>query len=72
MDFLPLRYAYCEAPLAYTIRVPRKGNARQRRRVVRRRIRIAVLTRRLGDSAEASWSKSDPCALRRACLRCAA
>lgn len=54
MDFLPLRYAYCEAPLAYTIRVPRKGNARQRRRVVRRRIRIAVLTRRLGGSVVVS------------------
>lgn len=46
--FLPRKYAYCEAPLTYTLRAPRKGNARQRRMVVRRRIRIAVLTRRLG------------------------
>lgn len=48
MDFLPLRYAYCDALPTYPLRAPRKGNARQRRRVVRRRIRIAVLTRRLG------------------------
>lgn len=43
-----VRFPYCDAPLAYTLRAPRKGNARQRRRVVRRRVRIAVLTKRLG------------------------
>jgi len=50
IDWLLLRFPYFDAPLAYTPRAPRKGNARQRRRVVRRRIRIAVLTKRLGGS----------------------
>lgn len=48
MDLIPLRYAYCHSMPTYTLRAPRKGTARQRRRVVRRRVRIAVLTKRLG------------------------
>jgi len=48
MDPSWVRYAYFHALPTYTLRAPRKGNARQRRRVVRRRIRIAVLTKRLG------------------------
>lgn len=50
IDLIPLRYAYCDTTPTYTLRAPRKGNARQRRRVVRRRTRIAALTRRLGGS----------------------
>jgi len=48
MDLSSLRFPYCDAPLTYTLRAPRKGNARQRRRVVRIRVFIAVATKRLG------------------------
>ena len=39
---------YQESPLAYDVRTPRKGHARQRRRRLRFRERIAILTLRLG------------------------
>lgn len=48
MDPSWVRYPYIASLPTYTLRAPRKGSARQRRRVVRRRIRIAVLTKRLG------------------------
>jgi len=48
MDLSSLRFPYFATLPTYTLRAPRKGNARQRRRVVRRRVRIAVLTKRLG------------------------
>ena len=49
-DLIPLKYAYCHSLPTYTLRAPRKGNARQRRRVGRRRVRIAGLFRRVGGS----------------------
>jgi hypothetical protein len=36
------------SPLTYDVRTPRKGHARQRRRRLRHRVHIAILTLRLG------------------------